>query len=468
MAVTGRRRVPRVAAPLLRAHTYVRAVHLLLGAVLLVPYVAVSVMFSLTISRSEGQVAALAVLVVFAAAVAVGVAFLATVRPLEIVTARTLLGLDLPDPQPETVRRWGSRWRGALWYLVTMFVGGATVSALLYGVPIGVGFVAAPVGGVDDFTVWLLGDRHVVLDSGGIKTAVVVCGLLILVACLYLVAAAGWLLTWIAPALLGPTPDDELLALHERERRLAARNDLARELHDSVGHALTAITMQATAAARVLDTDRDFARAALERISETGGSALAELDEMLGVLRRGDGGDGSDGGDPERRASATLGSLERLVRSSGARVEQTVHGDLAALPANVSREGYRIVQESLTNALRHGDGGAVRLRIDAGGESLEVAVMNRVAQQAGPASGDSNQEGERVPGRGGPVGMRDKRRDGRMGRRVGQGLNGLRERVLLLGGDFHAGMSEDGEWRLRATLPHHVPEWGSQREASEI
>ena len=116
--------------------------------------------------------------------------------------------------------------------------------------------------------------------------------MLLLVGTVYAVAGLGALAATMAPVLLGPSPADRIAALEARERRLAERNRLARELHDSVGHALTATTLQAGAARAVFDSDPEFARRALAAIEEVGRTAMDDLDHVLGVLR--------DAGDTDR------------------------------------------------------------------------------------------------------------------------------------------------------------------------
>ena len=162
-----------------------------------------------------------------------------------------------------------------------------------------------------------------------------------------------------APELLGPTPEDRLAAAEARAADLAVRNRLARELHDSVGHALSAVTLQASAARRVLDSDPEFVREALAAIEDTTRRTVGELDAVLGVLRDAD----SPGGAPGLRRlasapapaptlAADLDGLLRRTRAGGLRVAAAVEADPEALPPLVSREAYRIVQEALSNALR--------------------------------------------------------------------------------------------------------------------
>ncbi|MFB9850262.1 sensor histidine kinase [Micromonospora andamanensis] len=223
----------------------------------------------------------------------------------------------------------------------------------------------------------------------------------------------------MAPALLGPASAERIAALEARAARLAERNRLARELHDSVGHALTVATLQAGAAREVLDADPEFVRRALAAIEETGRRAMDDLDHVLGLLRE-------TGEPPVVAPQRTLSDLDDLIaetRAAGMSVRSRNRGPLDALPSAVSREGYRIVQEALTNAARHGHG-PVTVRVDVTPDGLEIELVNAMAERVGGAA---------VPG-------------------GGRGLVGMRERVLLLGGRITAGA--DGQrWRVRVRLP---------------
>jgi signal transduction histidine kinase len=269
---------------------------------------------------------------------------------------------------------------------------------------------------------------------------------------------AGALLDRCAPVLLGPTPADRLALAEQRAADLAARNRLARELHDSVGHALSAVTLQAGAARKVLDSDPEFACEALGAIEETARGAVAELDSVLGVLREGHaraGGRAEQAADERiatRRPTLAAGLEGLLNRTRAAGVTLSggaysgAEGELARLPDHLSREAYRIVQEGLTNVLRHAGRVPVDLAIAIEQTSddtveravedgeLTVRMENPLPHGSGPPVPASITPADDVR----PLG--------------GRGLHGIRERAVLLGGSAEWGPYE-GSWRMTVRLP---------------
>jgi signal transduction histidine kinase len=227
------------------------------------------------------------------------------------------------------------------------------------------------------------------------------------------VVVAGWLITAVALRLLGPSPAERLAALEARADQLLERNRIAHELHDSIGHALTVAVVQAGAARAA--GDPAFTERALQAIEETGRTALEDLERVLGILR-----------EPERPVSnrPTLVEADRLLesaRASGAKVDCEFAGALDTIPAPVSREGYRILQESLTNTLRHVGAVPVRVRVSASEGALVLEVRNPL-----------------------PEAIPDPAR--------GNGLRGIRERATLLGGRVTTGPDGD-DWHVRVMLP---------------
>jgi signal transduction histidine kinase len=206
----------------------------------------------------------------------------------------------------------------------------------------------------------------------------------------------------------------------ERERRLAAaeeRTRIARDLHDSAGHAINVILVQAGAARLLASKDPERARAALETIEEVARETLGEIDQLVGALRE----DDRPGGTVEPPLGlAAVETLADRHRSSGLAVDVRTRGSRRPLSPGVDQAAYRILQEALTNAARHGEGSA-DVDISFGPEALELQVWN--------------------PARNGGLAA------------VGHGLVGMRERAALLGGSLDAGPSNEG-FRVRARLPY--------------
>ncbi|MFF8602829.1 sensor histidine kinase [Streptomyces sp. NPDC015232] len=342
-------------------------------------------------------------------------------RPMSVAAARALCGVA-PDRFAEgPARGRAARARTAGWFVLHLGTGALVSGASLALPPFALAVAALPFSPA--LRASELG-RFWHLDHPWLVWAGPPLGLLMLLALAATAAAAGALLAAAAPRLLGPGPADRLAAAERRAAELAVRNRLARELHDSVGHALSAVTLQAAAARRVLDSGTDepgFVREALTAIEETTRRTVGELDAVLGLLRSGE----DDGALPAPGLNA-LEALEALVRGAGPRVALTVRGDLAGLPDAVAREAYRIVQEGLTNAVRYARDETVTARIALSGDALEITMENP------------------LPGPGRPAAVT--RPDG------GRGLRGVAERARLLGGTAEAGPA-DGVWRLAARLP---------------
>ncbi|MGC5616812.1 histidine kinase [Georgenia sp. Z1491] len=420
--------------------------------------------FVSTILSSDGPARVAVTVLVLASVAVIGALLLAPpVRTAEVALARGLLKVDLPEPVDTTSLE--ARTRGLLWALVVIVLGTLSLGALLWAVPQGVVLVVAalaPGSRAGTLPFILLGAHQAVLVGLG-----VVC----LVAGLALQPLLVVLLERLALRVLSPTPADRL-AHAERERaRLVRANDLARELHDSVGHALTAIGVQAEAGARVADDDPAFAREALGRIAETTRRAVAELDEVLGTLRRADApgpdaapapgsasgigpsrttpsGAGPGAADPAsgavRGPSGDLGRVVDLLGDLGPDGTGAVVVDVdVALDPGPAATAYRIVQEGLTNARRHGDGatsGHVRV-VDG---RIEILLVNGL-----PADRETDR---------GPDPAADHGADRRRG---GRGLVGMRERLAGCGGSLDVGPADTGSdpvWRLEAHLPARTGE----------
>jgi signal transduction histidine kinase len=203
-----------------------------------------------------------------------------------------------------------------------------------------------------------------------------------------------------------------------REAVLEERARIARELHDVVGHAISVMLLQARGGRRMLATDPDETRRALDAIDHAGAQALAEMRRLLGVLRQSE----------EELALAPRPSLTRIdelvaqLTGTGLPVQLTVEGEPFELPPGIDVSAYRIVQEALTNALKHAGPARTQVIVRYTPADLELEILDD-----GPGTGNG---------------------DG-----SGHGLAGLRERVAVYGGEFDAGRRPQGGYALRARLP---------------
>ncbi|MFH9268753.1 sensor histidine kinase [Streptomyces sp. NPDC017546] len=400
--------------------TRLRWLHLIIGGALLMPYFLVGAVLNSLASGGEPLLSSVSD--PFAAfAIALPMAAVTgcfpLVRPLSVAAARALCGVPPALLADGPARTRQARVRTAGWYTLHLALGGI-VSGLTLALPsFAVAVAALPFSDGLRGT-WLLNGPHALREPWAVALAPFA-GLAMLAALALVAAAAGEVLARRAPVLLGPTPEDRLAAAERRAADLAVRNRLARELHDSVGHALSAVTLQAGAARRVLDRDPEFVREALTAIEETTRRTVGELDSVLGLLRQ--------DGEPDHEDAAHgpgLDALGGLLAHCGVPVAHERQGDPDRLDPVVSREAYRIVQEGLSNALRHGGGASpVRLLIAVRERELEIVMENPLGERPAAAR----------PG-------------------GGRGLRGIAERAVLLGGRTEAG-ADDGVWRLTALLP---------------
>ncbi|WP_330331261.1 histidine kinase [Streptomyces sp. NBC_00536] len=407
---------------LLSGSTYAGALFAYCGALASIPLLPLAMVPGLVWGAAPyGAKAALTLLVWAALLGAVGLA--RTTRRVLVACARRLLRVPLPDPVAAGTSPnppGADRWRTPLWLLLHVALGWA--GALVSGVLIVAGLVLP--GN------WLGAEAGVSLFGwsarveGGWGSWVVAFG------CLLLAASACGVVTStlrrLAPRLLGPSSAERRALAAERERRLAERNRLAHELHDSIGHTLTATTIQAAVAGEVLAADPVAARAALRSIEESARAALEDLDYVLGVLRE------EKAATAPTRTLADLPELLERLRHAGAVVETELSGELARVQGTLSRAAYRILQEGLTNALRHGAGGPVGVRVAATPDGLELSVVNRTGAPSPTGSG---------PG---------------VFPTSGHGLPGLAERVRLLHGEIEVGQDGPERWRLAVRLPVRV------------
>jgi signal transduction histidine kinase len=257
----------------------------------------------------------------------------------------------------------------------------------------------------------------------------------------YVQFAAAWFLGTVQQRRLAYTAKLEALnaqLAEEQELRsrwavTAERGRIARELHDVVAHSVSVMVVQAGAARRTLAASPGQAETALGQIESTGRQALVELRRLLGLLR--------DDGEATATAAlapqpslANLESLTAKAREAGLPVEVAVEGQPRVLPAGIDLSAYRIVQEALTNSLKHAGPARACVRICYGREVLEVRVTD---------DGDGVESAfDRRPSD-----------SDRQDRRSGHGLIGMRERVALFGGTLEVGARPGGGYEVAARLP---------------
>jgi signal transduction histidine kinase len=319
---------------------------------------------------------------------------------------------------------------------VPVFVTAAASSVVYYaaGYPDGPGTVGLFVA-IYTVTAYGDGDRSLRIVAAGIAALAVEW---LVVADLPPFNAAGWVFFRIGTAVMAAALGEsvrtrrvlaaeaqrraeraELTREEEARRRVdAERLRIAREVHDTVAHAIAVINVQAGVTAHVLDRRPEQARQTLVTIEQTSARALGELRATLGVLRD----------DDDRRAPppglGQVGELAQLARGAGLDVEVEVRSPARELPAAVDQAAYRILQESITNVIRHAGPARARITLTYGPDDLELRV---------------NDDGRGRPGAG--------HADG------GQGIVGMRERAALLGGELVAGPRPGGGFDVRARLP---------------
>ena len=264
-------------------------------------------------------------------------------------------------------------------------------------------------------------------------------------------AAARWHQGHVIAALIAPTAvalvalaagDDRrtrrayYAGLEERAERLEAERDalaqvaasaerarIARELHDVVAHSLSVMVAQADGAAYTIDTDPTRARRAMETVGDTGRDALIEMRRLLGVLRPTD----STGERAPQPGVDQIAALVANVRDAGLPVELTMDESMGSLPPGMELAAYRIVQEALTNTIKHsGPGASARVEVHRDRAGLAVLI-------------DDDGAGIRRPDEDGS----------------GQGLDGMRDRASLYGGRLKAGPRPTGGFEVNAVFPLH-------------
>jgi signal transduction histidine kinase len=335
---------------------------------------------------------------------------------------------------------------------VPVFVTTALASLVYFGVdfPEGPGWLGLFVA---LYAVAAYGDGRRSLVTAGVGITVLATGWLVAAADIQPRAALGWVFFRIGASVMAAALGESVrsrrviaadaqeraeLAERTREEEARARVDaerlrIAREVHDTVAHAIAIINVQAGVTAHVLDKRPERARWALQAIEQTSSRALREMRAVLGVLR-----DDNDG----RAPHPGLGQIDELTakaRDAGLDVRLEETSPAVPLPSAVESAAYRILQESITNVIRHVGPTRVTVALNRGIDVLEIRVTD-----AGGHAGAGD----------GPVAPRPPAGDGTGGSaKPGRGILGMRERCQLLGGELDAGPLPGGGFEVRARLP---------------
>ncbi len=359
------------------------------------------------------------------------------------------LGVLLLVALPTALHGWPTTLRGNLFTVLVLGGGLAlmwwrTRPRIASVVALGLFLAASALGAgqLPDTAVTLYSASFAVLAlgwSGRAAWLVALCSVAYLVPVYYLAEMGSWVaaVMFTVPAYaagtvlrLGKETADEL-ALRAQEledereffAEIALRHERARiasELHDIVGHAISVMVIQAAAGQRLVDTDPMRAKEAFAAISESARQGTKDLERLIELLGNSEGGEGR-----ERDLSLVDEVVTRASRS-GLNVTCHFEGDRDRVPGPVAHLAFRVVQESLTNALRYAPGADVRIviNVDEAARGLAVRIENdRAAQNDAPLDG------------------------------TGRGLIGLRERIQTLGGQFSAGTTGAGGWVVEAHLP---------------
>lgn len=330
---------------------------------------------------------------------------------------------------------------------VPVFVTTALVSLVYYGLdfPDGPGWLGLFVA---LYTLVAYGDGRRTLVTAGVGVTVLATSWLVAVADIEPRAAIGWVFFRIGVSVMSVTLGESVrsrrviaadavvraeLAERTREEEARARVDaerlrIAREVHDTVAHAIAIINVQSGVTAHVLDRRPEQAREALHTIEQTSSRALQEMRTILGVLR-----DDSDGHVPH----PGLGQIDELTtkaRDAGLDLKLDETSPAAPLPSAVDSAAYRILQESITNVIRHVGPTRVTVTLTSGIDALEIRVTDEGRRE--PA--DQHLPAQQSTGN---------------TAKPGRGIVGMRERCQLLGGELDAGPLPDGGFEVSARLP---------------
>jgi signal transduction histidine kinase len=307
------------------------------------------------------------------------------------------------------------------------------------------------------YTLTAYGDGRRSLAIAGAGITVLATGWLIAATDIQPAAAIGWVFFRIAASVMAAALGESVRSRRviaaealERARRAertreeearsrvdAERLRIAREVHDTVAHAIVIINVQAGVTAYTLDKRPERAREALVTIEQTSAQALHEMRAILGVLRD------SDNGPAPHPGLGQVNELTAMAREAGLDIKLQVTPPTAPLPSAVDHTAYRILQESITNVIRHVGPTRVTVTLDHGTDVLEI----RVSDEGGRDAPGDDAAGPRAPAEH-PAGTVTGR-----SAEPGRGIVGMRERCGLLGGELTAGPRPSGGFEVKARLP---------------
>jgi signal transduction histidine kinase len=337
---------------------------------------------------------------------------------------------------------------------VPVFLTVALVSLVYYtiGFTDGPGWIALFVA---LYTLTAYGDGRRSLRIASVAITVLATGWIIAALDIAPVAGLGWVFFRIAASVMAAALGESVRmrsviatealerarqAERTREEEARSRVDaerlrIAREVHDTVAHAIAIINVQAGVTAYLLDKRPERVRDALVTIEQTSAQALHEMRAVLGVLRS------SDDGRVPQPGLGQIDELAAMAREAGLDIKLEVSSSAAPLPSAVDSAAYRILQESITNVIRHVGPTRVTVALDYGPDVLEV----RVADEGGRAGSDDDAAA-------GAPGQRGSTANGGSAH-PGRGIAGMRERCGLLGGELIAGPRPSGGFEVSARLP---------------
>jgi signal transduction histidine kinase len=416
----------RLFTPLWQGATYARALYLLLGLPLGVFYFT----FLVTAISVGGGLLIIWVGVPILAGTVIAWRAMGTFERL-LLSGMAGANIDPPQRRIERGMSLGRKarallsdsytWRSLGWLLLRFPLGIAGFVVVVVLVSVSLSLLVAPLALIWQDQIDL---GWGVRDNTGLLWLGPVAGLILAPVSAHIISGFGRLHGLMARPLLGPSGEQERAELRQRTTVLEQRTQLAHELHDSVGHTLTMMVVQAGAGHHVFDADPEFSRQALGNIETSGRRALGELDRILGILR--------DDDDSELTPQPTVERIPDLIAEMttlGADVTLTVEGNVGELPTEVDRSAFRIIQEALTNVVKHAGSAPAQVALHRSAGALELEVLNE-------APGDG-----RVPAKVDDTGS------------GGRGLIGIRERVAMLGGSVETGIRPGGGFRLWARLP---------------